>query len=39
MTVAFSDTSLLCDMLRPLPSFSNKVATAGKEQHPAAGRL
>jgi squalene monooxygenase len=28
MTVAFSDTSLLCDMLRPLPSFSNKVATA-----------
>lgn len=27
MTVAFSDTNLLCDMLRPLPTFDNKLAT------------
>ena len=30
MTVAFSDTSLLCDMLSPLPDFSNKAATSGE---------
>ncbi|KAL4422281.1 hypothetical protein ABPG75_008478 [Micractinium tetrahymenae] len=28
MTVAFSDTNLLCDMLRPLPNLANKVATS-----------
>lgn len=28
MTVALSDTRLLCEMLQPLPSFSNAVATA-----------
>lgn len=28
MTVAFADTNLLCDMLRPLPSLANKAATA-----------
>ena len=28
MTVAFSDTNLLCDMLRPLPTFANKLATS-----------
>ena len=28
MTVALSDTQLLCDMLRPLHSFGNPVATA-----------
>ncbi len=28
MTVALSDTRLLCDMLRPLPSFEDAVATA-----------
>ena len=28
MTVALSDTMLLCDMLRPLPDFSDSVATA-----------
>lgn len=27
MTVAFSDVNLVCDMLRPLPSFANFVAT------------
>lgn len=29
MTVAFSDTNLLCDMLRPLPTFANKVTING----------
>jgi hypothetical protein len=28
MTVALSDTLLLCDMLRPLPDFSDSLATA-----------
>ncbi len=28
MTVALSDTMLLCDMLRPLPDFSDSIATA-----------
>lgn len=28
MTVALSDTMLLCDMLRPLPDFSDSAATA-----------
>ncbi|PRW45481.1 arginine--tRNA chloroplastic mitochondrial-like isoform X2 isoform B [Chlorella sorokiniana] len=28
MTVAFSDTNLLCDMLRPLPTFANKVTVS-----------
>lgn len=28
MTVALSDTLLLCDMLRPLPDFSDPLATA-----------
>ena len=28
MTVAFSDTALLCDMLRPLPDLSNPIATS-----------
>lgn len=32
MTVAFSDTNLLCDMLRPLPNLANKAATAGKRR-------
>ena len=27
MTVAFSDVNLVCDMLRPLPSFANFVDT------------
>ena len=27
MTVALSDTNLLCSMLSPLPDFSNKRAT------------
>lgn len=27
MTVAFSDVNLVCQMLRPLPSFANFVAT------------
>ena len=30
MTVALSDCKLLCDMLQPLPSFSDAVATASK---------
>ncbi len=29
MTVAFSDTNLLCDMLRPLPTFANKATVSG----------
>ncbi len=28
MTVALSDTMLLCDMLRPLPDFTDSLATA-----------
>lgn len=28
MTVALSDATLLCDMLRPLPNFSDPLATA-----------
>lgn len=32
MTVAFSDTNLLCDMLRPLPTLSNKVTVSGERQ-------
>lgn len=28
MTVALSDTSLLCQMLQPLPSFEDAIATA-----------
>ena len=28
MTVALSDAQLLCDMLRPLPDFSDALATA-----------
>jgi squalene monooxygenase len=28
MTVALSDTALLCDMLRPLPDFTDPIATA-----------
>lgn len=30
MTVALSDTKLLCDMLQPLPSFEDALATASK---------
>lgn len=37
MTVAFSDTNLLCDMLRPLPNLSNKAATAGGWPQEAVG--
>ena len=33
MTVAFSDTNLLCDMLRPLPTFANKVTVSGERGH------
>ncbi len=29
MTVALSDAALLCDMLRPLPSFADPLATSG----------
>ena len=36
MTVAFNDTNLLCDMLRPLPNLSNKVATSGEAPLPPA---
>lgn len=30
MTVALSDTKLLCDMLQPLPDFRDSVATANQ---------
>ncbi|KIZ01653.1 squalene monooxygenase [Monoraphidium neglectum] len=30
MTVALSDTRLLCEMLRPLPDFQDAIATAGR---------
>ncbi|KAI8470182.1 MAG: SE-domain-containing protein [Monoraphidium minutum] len=30
MTVALSDTRLLCEMLRPLPDFEDAIATAGR---------
>ena len=30
MQVALNDTKLLCDMLRPLPNFTNSIATADR---------
>ncbi len=30
MTVALSDTKLLCDMLQPLPDFTDSIATANQ---------
>ena len=30
MTVALSDTKLLCDMLQPLPDFTDSLATANQ---------
>lgn len=30
MTVALSDTKLLCDMLQPLPDFKDSIATANQ---------